>query len=104
METNVIKTFILGLLTVCLLTLLGIYYVWQHHRLVQLGGELARASQTLKQVRTDNELLEAEYRTLRSAANVRDQALSKLRMKRPSSVDTIYMDDDERRLGAKESK
>jgi hypothetical protein len=92
MESNVIRTFILGLLAVCLLTLLGIYYVWQHHRLVSIGGDLSRVSQELKAQHTENELLEAEYRTLRSAASASNEVLTALQLKRPSSVDTIYME------------
>lgn len=92
MESNVIRTFILGLLAVCLITLLGIYYVWQHHRLVSLGGDVSRVSQELKALHTDNELLDAEYRTLRSAATATNEVLTALQLKRPSSVDTIYME------------
>jgi len=87
-----LKTFILGLLAVCLLTLLGIYYVWQHHRLVQMGGDLAAASETLHRLQTENELLEAEYRTLRSADQSSDRAFRELRMKQPSSTETIIIE------------
>jgi hypothetical protein len=92
METNVIRTFVLGLLAVCLLTLLGIYYVWQHHRLVALGGDVARVSQELKALHTENELLEAEYRTLRSSAQAKGGVLTELHLKRPSSGDIIYLE------------
>ena len=100
MESNVIRTFILGLLAVCLLTLLGIYYVWQHHRLVSLGGDVSGVSQELKALHTENELLEAEYRTLRSAASASKEVLTALELKRPSSTDTVYMES----LGASPAK
>lgn len=92
MESNVIRTFILGLLAVCLLTLLGIYYVWQHHRLVSVGGDVAKVAQELKRLHTENELLEAEYRTLRSASQASGETLTELKLKRPSSNDTIYVE------------
>ena len=92
MDAKVVKTFILGLLAVCLMTLLGLFYVWQHNRLITAGGDLATASEKLQELRTQNELLEAEYRTLRSSDGFADRAFSELNMKRPSSVDSIHME------------
>jgi cell division protein FtsB len=57
-----------------------------------VGGDLATASEKLHKLRTENELLEAEYRTLRSSDGFADRAFSELSMKRPSSVDSIHMD------------
>lgn len=92
MNARLMKTFILGMLVVCLLALLGIYWVWQHHRLVQAGGELAGSEQILRQLQTENELLEAEYRTLRSGSRFHGRAFTRLKMKAPSSLDIVYID------------
>jgi cell division protein FtsL len=92
MNARLMKTFVLGMLVVCLLALLGIYWVWQHHRLVQAGGELARSEQVLRQLKTENELLEAEYRTLRSGSRFEAGAFTRLKMKAPSSLDIVYID------------
>jgi len=91
MDAGVLKTFVLGFLAICLLTLLGIYYVWQQQRVVQMGAELAQASKTLERVRIENELLEAEYRTLRSAERFGERAFARRGMKRPTTRDTIVV-------------
>ena len=92
MNARLMRTFILGLLVVCLMSLLGIYWVWQHHRLVQAGGDLARSEQKLRKLKTENELLEAEYRTMRSGSRFDDRAFSRLNMKAASSLEIVYID------------
>ena len=92
MDSRLLKTFILGLLTVCLLTLLGIYHVWQHNQLVQMGGDLGQASEELERLQAENELLEAEYRTRRSSDRFLARAFQELKMKQPSGTETIVIE------------
>jgi len=90
-NSGVIKTFVLGFLAVCLLTLLGLFQVWKEHRRVQLGANLAEESRELGRLKVENELLEAEYQTLRSARRTETRGFEGLGMKLPSTRDTIVV-------------
>lgn len=102
MDGRVVKTFVLGLVVVCLMTLLGIYYVWQNYRLVQLGGDLADTSYELRQLQSEHEMLEGHYHALRSNHKITERAQGELQMKQPTSVEIILVDGQQ--SAAKRSK
>lgn len=92
MDIKVIKTFVLGLIVVCLMTLLGIYYVWQNFRLVNLGGNLAETSFELRQLQSEHEMLEGHFHALRSNEKVTQRANGELGMKQPTTMDIILVE------------
>ena len=92
MDGRILKTFVMGLLVVFLMTLLGIYYVWQNYRLVQLGGDLATESRVLQSLQAEHELLEGQYHALRSNREVVMRAEARLKMKQPSSREIIVVE------------
>ncbi|MBM4355470.1 MAG: hypothetical protein FJ109_17060 [Deltaproteobacteria bacterium] len=91
MTGRVMKTFILGVLVVCLLTLLGIYHVWRQFRLVCAGGELAKASLELENLTVNNELLKAEYLSLRTSQRFRPELFLSAGMKQPASNEVLVV-------------
>lgn len=91
MTGKVLKTFVLGVVLVCLLTLLGIYHVWRQFRLVVTGGELARASLELESLTVENELLKAEYLTLRTGDHYRPELFLGAGMKQPASNEVLLV-------------
>ena len=92
MDGRILKTFVMGLLIVFLMTLLGVYYVWQNYRLVQLGGDLATESRVLQSLQAEHELLEGQYHALRSNKEVMMRAEGRLKMKQPSSRELIVVE------------
>jgi cell division protein FtsL len=100
MEAKTAKTVVLGFLIVVLLTLLGLYHVWQHQRVVQVGGDLAQASRALERLHTERKLLEAEFVTLRSQDPFGRAAFRQLGMKHPSSAETIVVEPESGRAGS----
>lgn len=91
MNARVIRSFILALLVAALAALLGIYKVWQEHRRVELGARLAAKLIELEALQRENELLEAEYRTLRSARHRETKRFREMGMGRPSARNTIMV-------------
>ena len=92
MDLKVLKAFVLGLLFVCLLTLLGVYHVWRQSNLVELGTKLGEASTPLREVKKQNALLSGEYHTLRANPEIIRKAEEKLKMRRPSDREIFRMD------------
>ncbi len=91
MTGKVLKTFVLGVLVVCLLTLLGIYHVWRQFRLVVTGGDLAKASLELENLTVENELLKTEYLSLRSSDRFRPELFLNAGMKQPASNEVLVV-------------
>jgi len=93
MDGRIIRTFVIGLLIACVITLLGIYQVWQNYRVVQLGGDLGKATRMLNRLQNEHELLEGEYQSLRSRPELVQKARTELRMKLPTQQETIVVTD-----------
>jgi hypothetical protein len=91
MTGKVLKTFVLGVVVVCVLTLLGIYHVWRQFRLVVTGGELAKASLELQSLTVENELLKTEYLSLRSGDRYRPELFLDTGMRQPASNEVLVV-------------
>lgn len=88
MEGRLLKAFFIGLLLVCLLTLIGVYRVWQNYRLVQTGGELGNASKLLRDLQSEHDMLDGQYHALRSSPEVLSRA-GELGMRLPKSSEIV---------------
>jgi cell division protein FtsB len=97
MEGRIVKAFVLGLLLVALLTVIGVYRVWQNYRVVQLGNDLAKASRTLRTLQSDNDMLDAQYHALRSSPAVLGKAQAcAMRLPMSTEIVTVQSKDTER--------
>jgi cell division protein FtsL len=74
------KMLVISLVVIVVLSVLGLFYVWRHHRVISMGAELGRVHETYLELSNENDKLNAEYETLRRNKNVLKVAEQELKM------------------------
>ena len=98
MDRRILGAFVLGLLLASLVTLLGIYVVWQQYRVVDAGTSLAQAAKELDRFQTENEVLEGEYWSRRADQGLVRRAQTELEMVKPTRGETIEVTREEMQM------
>jgi len=87
--TTGIRTFVLTLVFVSLLTGLGIYQVWQRYQVYALGLELSTQTLQYRALLEEERRLRLELATMKRAGSIRQQAGERLEMRIPAPQDVV---------------
>jgi cell division protein FtsL len=85
------KLLVSSLIAVLAFTIVGVYYVWRHHKVIQMGANLGAATVEYKRLLKENELLKAEYETLKMSPDLEQRARGELGMEALDSKKVILV-------------
>jgi len=77
------RMLIISIVAVLLLTGLGLFYVWRHHRVITMGAELGKLTEQYRELCRERDLLQVEYETLRRSPDNNRKARDVLDMRPP---------------------
>ncbi len=83
MRAQATRMLIISMVAILLLTGLGLFYVWRHHRVITMGAELGAVTETYRELCRERALLQAEYETLRRSPDNHLKARDTLDMRPP---------------------
>ena len=83
MRAQATRMLIISIVAVLLLTGLGLFYVWRHHRVITMGAELGKLTQQYRDLCRERDLLQVEYETLRRSPDNNRKARDVLDMRPP---------------------
>jgi cell division protein FtsL len=86
------KLLLVSLVAVAGFTIAGVYYVWSHHKVIQMGADLGAATMEYKRLLQENELLKAEYETLKMSPDLEARARGQLGMQALDSKKVILVE------------
>jgi hypothetical protein len=83
MRAQATRMLIISMVAILLLTGLGLFYVWRHHRVITMGAELGKVTEQYRDLCRERDLLQAEYETLRRSPTNHIKARDILDMRPP---------------------
>ena len=91
MRAQATRMLIISIVAILLLTGLGLFYVWRHHRVVTMGAELGKVTEQYRALCRERDLLQAEHETLRRSPENLRKAREELDMRPPASEQIIQV-------------
>lgn len=91
MRAPATRMLIISMVAILLLTGLGLFYVWRHHRVITMGAELGKVTETYRDLCRERDLLQAEYETLRRSPDNQVKARELLDMRPPAPEQIIQV-------------
>ena len=89
MRAQATRLLVIAIVAILTLTGLGLFYVWRHHRVVTMGAELGKVTETYRELCRERDLLRAEHETLRRSPDNLDKARRELDMNPPGPEQII---------------
>jgi cell division protein FtsL len=89
MRATATRMLIISIVAILLLTGLGLFYVWRHHRVITMGAELGKVTENYRELCRERDLLQAEYETLRRNPDNQVKARELLDMRPPTPEQII---------------
>ncbi len=83
MRVQATRMLVISIVAVLLLTALGLFYVWRHHRIITMGAELGKVTEQYRDLCRERDLLQAEHETLRRSPDNHRKAREMLDMRPP---------------------
>ncbi|MFH1529579.1 MAG: hypothetical protein ABIK09_02470 [Pseudomonadota bacterium] len=83
MRAQATRLLVISIVAILLLTGLGLFYVWRHHRVINMGAELGKFTEQYRDLSRERDLLQAEYETLRRSPDNNRKAREVLDMRPP---------------------
>ena len=89
MRVQATRMLVISIVAVLLLTVLGLFYVWRHHRIITMGAELGEVTTQYRDLCRERDLLQAEHETLRRSPDNHRKAQEVLDMRTPAPEQII---------------
>lgn len=91
MNSQIIRTFVFGLLAVALLVLLGVFRVWQNYQVVETGTLRGIADERVHKLERENEVLRTQYEANRGIPATLGRIAEQAGMRHPTEADIIRL-------------
>ena len=96
MRTHATRMLVISIVAILVITGIGLFYVWRHHRVITMGAELGKVTEVYRDLCRERDLLRAEHETLRRSPENLRRAREELGMAPPVSEQIIKVPADPR--------